>query len=169
MLDVKWENLDGAFAELEQEVTDIVRGITIESFHFLLRTSPQYYGRFVANWNYSLNTQNTSVNSAFQPKVAYWKTDEMNAQSIYKKGDEEAITYAMQNNAGVPDGFKLGDTVYFTNSVDHADDLEEGRIQLRAVNMPGRPMKRTLDRISSWYSNDVNHSRTDTLKRLRMY
>ena len=85
------------------------------------------------------------------------------------KGDPEAVMYAMLNNTGVPQGFKLGDTVYFTNSVDHAEDLEEGRITLRAVNMPGRPLHRTLDRVASWYGSDVNPSRAETLKKYRMY
>ena len=45
-----WTGLDQAFAELEAEVTEVIRGITVEIFKHTLEMSPQYFGRYVSSW-----------------------------------------------------------------------------------------------------------------------
>ncbi len=51
-----WENLDAAFAELEAECADIVRGMTVEIFLHTLQYSPQYFGRYASSWTYKIGS-----------------------------------------------------------------------------------------------------------------
>ena len=50
-----WEGLDEAFAELEAECANVIRGMTVEIFKYTLQQSPQSKGVFVSSWQYSLN------------------------------------------------------------------------------------------------------------------
>ena len=164
-----WENLDAAFAELEAECTDIVRGMTVEIFLHTLQYSPQAYGRFVSSWTYEIGRPKYWTNPQFDIDM-----EDSGQVALSRKGDPEAIFSAMLHNSGKDSGFRLGDTVYISNGVDHGQGsyaglIEEGQINLRAVNMPGRPLGRAIDRAATWFANDVNPKHAANLKALRIY
>ena len=60
-----WENLDAAFAELEAECADIVRGMTVEIFLHTLQYSPQYFGRYASSWTYKIGSPEFWTNPEF--------------------------------------------------------------------------------------------------------
>lgn len=164
-----WIGLDEAFAELEQECTEIVRGITVEIFNHTLHMSPQYFGRYVSSWTYKVGSPDFWTN----PEFNYFIED-TGGIPIGRKGDPEAIFSAVLHNAGREREFKLGDTVYISNGVDHgegpyAEAIEDGTISLRDVNQPGRPLGRSIDRAGVWYATSVNPARVPALRAMRIY
>ena len=170
-LEVKtqWQGLDEAFAALEAECTDIVRGLTVSAWRAVLRATPQYSGDMAASWNYCLNTP-TFTNRAGQAERVW--VDEMSFIP-YRRGDSPAIAIANSSNAGRDAAFKLGDRVIFTNGSDHgqgdyAQQAWDGTLPLRTVNLMGRPLGRTLDEIESRYGTGISRAAAGQIKNLRI-
>lgn len=169
-IDAEWENLDEAFSTLEAECTDIVRGITVEVFWNTLKMSPQYFGRFASSWTYRIGSPEFRSSTDFD-----YESEDQGYAEIFRKGSVPAIESALKYNKGRDANFKLGDTVYISNGVNHgegsyAQGIEDGSIYLRPVNMPGRPLGRAIDIASSWYGNEVHESHVGPLKRImRLY
>lgn len=95
----------------EDRVMHVANGIAVELFEEVLRTSPQFSGDFAANWQYSIN----SINSTF---------NELNllddpARPSFGAGSHPAIQYAKTMNKGRDTGYQLGDTLYIANSAYH--------------------------------------------------
>jgi len=164
-----WEGLDEAFAELESECADIVRGLTVEVFWNTLKMSPQYYGRYASSWTYQVGSPDFHSNPTFN-------TETREGFSVVKqKGDTAAISAALSYSSGRDKAFKLGDTVYIANGADHGEgpyaaDIEDGTIQLRHVNRPGRPLGRAIDIAESWYGNDMKPTHVGPLTQImRLY
>lgn len=169
-----WTNLDAAFAELEAECTDIIRGLTVRVWNGILVKTPQYYGRMAASWTYCLNNE-----------VFYDRSDEVDPQSNQldannfrspfdfqplRKGHPDAIAVANAANKGRDRAFRLGNTVYLTNGVDHGEGpysqaVEDGEVVLRSVNLPGAPASRTLDWAGTYYKS-VSRAKAQSLKTL---
>ena len=165
----EWDNLDAAFAELEAECTDVVRGMSVDIFNTILDWSPQYFGRYVSSWAYSIG------NPVYYTNLTYIaEPEDQGYMTIYRKGDTDAINTAKAFNAGKDKAFKLGDTIYIANGVDHGEGpyaagVEDGSIRLRPVNLPGAPATRALDRAGVWYANDVNKMHAAKLKAMSIY
>lgn len=163
-----WIDLDKAFAELEAECAEIVRGITVEIFRHTLEMSPQYFGRYVSSWTYRVGKPELWTNPEFD-----FVLEDAGGERIRRKGDTEAINAAKQHNAGREMEFKLGATVFISNGVDHgegpyADLIEQEPDWLRDVNKPGRPLGRSIDRAGLWYAHTVNPKRAPALRALRI-
>lgn len=160
-----WEGLDAAFAELEAECANVVRGMTVEIFKTAVTWSPQSKGVFVSSWQYSLN------------RPVYWSNPFYAdiPRETFVKGNQPAINEAFQINSDKDTPFKLGDTVYISNGAEGLDGeygilIEEGAMKLRYENRGGlRPLSRAVDRAASWFANDVNPTHAAKLKALRIY
>ena len=168
-ISTEWEGLDAAFKDLVNECSDVVRGLTVEIFQHTLQMSPQSFGRYVSSWTYKVGSPDFYSNQTF-----VYEAEDQGYAEIKRKGDPEAIFAAMAHNKGRDKAFKLGDTVYFANGVDHgegpyAQGIEDGTIKLRMVNLPGRPVTRAIDRAAAWFANDMNPSHAAKYKALRMY
>lgn len=164
--DLSWEgaSLDAAFAELEAECAQVVRGMTVKMWESILLRTPQYLGRMAASWSYSLNAPQFYDRS----QMVDW--DVARPRS---RGNLVAVEVANADNVGSELGFKLGDTVWIANGVDHGEgyysgDVETGAIRLRAVNLPGAPVSRTIDMIHSRYGEDVSPRAAELLKTLKI-
>lgn len=163
-LDLSWDNLDEAFASLEQEITDVVRGLSVVLFQQVVLRTPQYLGRMAASYTYSLNAPvyvdrsflfGDEIEGQFQSKP--WITKPSS------KGGVKAVNLASLYNQGKPDRFKLGDTVYISNGVDHGEGaysgaVESGEVKLRAVNRPGNAVHRSLTYINALYGKNVSYA-----------
>lgn len=170
-----WVDLDKAFAELEAECTDIVRGLTVRVFNGTLSKTPQYLGRMAASWTYSIGAPEFIDRSDLVDAVG--GTGVHTELGYYRKGvvplrrgDPVAIAVANAANAGRDQAFKLGDMVYLSNGVNHGEgaysqDIEDGNIILRAENRPGAPVSRTLDWVGAYYQ-DISPVKARTLKSL---
>jgi hypothetical protein len=182
-LDLEWEgnSFEDAFDELEADVTNIVRGLSVDMWHGIVNRTPQSRGRMVVSWSYSLNTPKFEDRSKQAPPyemkmVRVWSREEGRFKfldeaydgvnylaSAFQKGSEPAIRIVNAINAGADELFKLGDEVFISNGVDHGEGaysgaVEYGEIKLRSVNMPGNAVARTLAQITSSYGEDVPDS-----------
>jgi hypothetical protein len=166
-LENTWEGLDAAFLELEAECASVIRGLTVEAWGRVLNTTPQFYGRAVASWSYSLGSPVFVDRSDDVWFGQDWRTED-NRKS---RGSTAAIGIANSFNLGKDHAFKLGDTVWFANGVDHGEGpysqaLEDATISLRSVNRPGHMVKRAIDYIQAKYGEDVKPSSAARLKGL---
>lgn len=179
-VDFKWEgdSLDRAFAELEKECEQIVRGLTVELWRGVLSKTPQMFGRMAASWTYSLNEPHYVDRSRQVPDPEGQKQSALAYSNFGEfkglwRGHPVAIAIANAANAGKDAAFRLGDTVWFANGVDHGEGpyseaVESGEIRLRKLNRPGQPVARTLDRAHSMYSEGVSAHGGARLKLLRL-
>lgn len=180
MLDVvtDWDDLDGAFDALEAECTDIVRGITLVAWNRTLEQTPQFYGRLVASWTYSLDmpvfTDNSHLIDTEAVAQRYGHANDEGEPEFdgLRKGHPDAIAIANSINARVPAQFRLGDTVWFANGADHdegpyAGEKEAGE-RLRPANRPGHMAQRALDWVQARYGVDIIPARALVLKQTRM-
>lgn len=178
-LQVDWENLDDAFGDLERECSEIVRGLSIEAWNFTLQQTPQFEGRLVASWSYSLNQPHYVDRSRAAELIT--KTadqfltddDEGDVFSGRRKGDPEAIAIANLGSEGKEMPFALGMSIFFANGVDHGEgpyaaDIERGAAHLRPVNQPGRMAERAFDRLAARYGSGVSARKADELKSMRI-
>lgn len=169
-----WKGLDAAFAELEAECTEVARGLTVRIWNGILSKTPQYEGRMAASWSYSIGAPEYVDRSALVSPdptgqgdfthLGYYKHG---VDPIYK-GHPVAIGVANSTNQGKDKAFKLGDTIYIANGVDHGEGaysgaVEDGNVILRAENLPGAPVSRTLD-WASVYFNDISPQKAMSLK-----
>lgn len=166
MVEVDWIDLDGAFAALEDELTRVAQGLTVVAWDSLLDKTPQFYGRMVASWNYSIG-QPDFTDRSHQAWAAHSAQTDRGPFAGLAKGHPVAIAIANANNIGRDSRFNLGDTVYFSNGVNHGEGpysqaVEDGDVNLRAVNRPGRPAARTFDWLSQNYA-DVSAGQAKTL------
>jgi hypothetical protein len=155
--------------------TNVVRGLTVRTFNGILSKTPQYLGRMAASWTYSIGApQYIDRSSQVQPpavKDISGFIDYGEFTGLWR-GHPLAIALANAASANRDSSFKLGDTVYISNGVNHGEgpysqDIEDGNITLRSVNRPGAPVARTLDSIGAMYGN-VSPARAATLKSLRI-
>lgn len=177
-VDLEWENLDEAFAELERDLTAVARGITIEAWNLVLKQTPQFYGRAAASWTYSINEPVFMDRSRLvepSSNTGHYRTDpdEGDVFTGRSKGDPEAIGIANLGSMGNETSFRLGDTIYFANGVDHGEgpyaaDLESVSIFLRSVNQPGRMVSRAFDKVSIRYQNGTSNAQAAVLKQLKI-
>lgn len=164
----EWDNLDTAFAELEKECEEVVRGLTISMWKSILRYTPQYEGRMAASWTYSIGAP---VYADRSEMVGAGPDRGFRSFIPYQKGSRPAIEVA--NQMGTPSQpMRLGDVVYISNGVNHGEgpysqDIEDGNINLRAVNRPGQPVARTLALVQGRYGADISRAAAGQLKRMR--
>lgn len=170
-----WEGLDEAFEALEAECEQIVRGLTVRIWNGILSKTPQYHGRMVASWSYSLNGPEYVDRSEQVEFMGPRKIELGNFEpsSALYKGHHKAINVANLANTGREMRFKLGDTVYISNGVDHGEGpyselVENGGVHLRAPNLPGAPVARTLDWVEANFGVDIKPYRAEALKGLKI-
>ena len=160
------QSVEAAFMLLEADLTAAVRGLTVDIWNNVLRRTPQYEGRMAASWTYSLNNPIYVDRSGQVDNSGEVTMTDDGAQYRYshtgikRKGDLAAIQISNEANIGHDRSFKLGDTVFISNGVDHGEgpysqDVEDGVVRLRAVNKPGNAVGRTLDMIHSRFSEDM--------------
>jgi hypothetical protein len=181
MLEVtmEWEGLDAAFAALEQQCTDIVRGIAIEAWNYVLSQTPQFFGDAVASWTF------TTVSPSFvdrsnlvdhadplldepdpnDPKGFKYQYD---PDTIKRKGNSVAIEIANTFSAMAPYTFRLGQEIWFANGRPYSQALEDGTINLRSVNRPGHMVSRALDHIQTAYGDQVSPRSVQRLTELKV-
>ena len=163
-------SIDAAFAELEAECTEIVRGLTVRTWNSILSRTPQFLGRMTASWTYSLNSPQFVDRSSTIPAPSPEKNGFINYENFSGlwRGHPTAMAIANAASSGRDSQFKLGDTVWFSNGVNHGEGeyagaVESGEVKLRSVNLPGEPVRRTLDFIGVFYEH-ISPNKASTLK-----
>ena len=174
-MSVEWANLDVAFDALEAEVGRIAKGVTVSLWKDILKRTPQYTGEMAASWTYSIGTpvyvdRGDKVESVERVTRIGADGEEFDGFSSYGlwRGHQKAIGVANKYSAGKEDAYKLGDVVYIANGAGHAGRIELDLVQLRGVNLPGRPAHYAISSIASRYSSGISRRAAAQLKRLRI-
>jgi hypothetical protein len=181
-LELEWEGLEEAFSELEQDCTDIVRGMTVWAWNTVLQQTPQWSGAMAVSWSYSLNSPHyedrthEAVNDTVEVDGKEMPLHQGREYSLLHKGYMPNIEVANAHSAGNDLPFRLGDTVYISNGVQSEDDYAQAIedknysvVNLRSANRPGAMMGRTLDRMQSmWNANGVTPNAAQNLKLLKI-
>lgn len=169
-----WDNLDEGFAEIEAQLTGVIRGMTVTIWRDVLKWTPQYHGRMAASWTYSIGAPTFVDRSAAVDFVGPRRTQigKFAPVDALYKGHPVGIGVANAASAGREQGYKLGDTVWIANGVDHGEGpysqaIESGEIPLRLVNRPGRPGGRAIDAATSRYA-DVDRAKVPLLQKLQL-
>jgi len=129
--------VDAWLATCTDLATEVAKGYVSETYHYILETSPQFSGDFVANWNLSLMLpDNSFVHLHPVSSFAWFRSPR------YGEGDREAIDKALSRARAAFDGFRLGVPVFFTNASAHDDEpyalkIEANTIEFRPVNVSG--------------------------------
>lgn len=173
MLDFTWDNLDQAIEDLiKDEITPIIRGLAVYTWSGILHKTPQYFGRLVASWSFSLNSPQFVDRSAMvlpndEQTVGY-------PLPLRWRGHTQAIDIANTMNAGKELSFNLGDTIWFANGADHGDGPYSAFIEtvdsnwLRFYNRPGKAVSRTLDGVNARFGTDMTEQAASRMKQLKI-
>lgn len=140
-------------AEIEKQATEVVKGLAIESFRTLLMTSAQFTGDFAANWNVSVGNIDTFFKPLEHSRLS--KKYFANGNSpVFIMGSGPAINEATRRNTGKLDIFRLGDSIFISNSSAHdepyANLIEDGVVNFRPGNQ-GMPVATTMASMRSRY------------------
>lgn len=170
-LELEWDDIDFAFAEFErEELRPIIRGMTVQLWNNILLFTPQFYGRMVASWNYTLNAPFYDDRS----ELVSPERDFAGLRMAREQGHPAAIAIANRFNQGHEEGFVLGNDVWFANGVDHGEGEYSEWVEtadqhkLRPENWPGHPVERSLAIIESLYGSEMTEQQASRLKNLRI-
>lgn len=134
----------GWFDAVEEAAAEAAVGLANKVFDKVLIESPQYSGAFAANWKMSYGSVDTS-----------FKFDPLNtkgeAPAPYERNSDAAKGYAKARKGGAVASFRLGQSIFISNSTKSANEvsrggfsasmftnlawkIEEGHINFRPVN-----------------------------------
>lgn len=186
----EWEanSFEDAFDELEDDVTNVIRGLSVDMWYGIVHRTPQAFGRMVVSWTYSLNRPLFVDRSHQAPPfsthtIRNWVRNEDGSTEYldttfeapaFHKGSLPAIRIANAINAGADELFKLGDEIFISNGANHGDGaysgaVEYGEVKLRSINNPGNAVERTMTQVASRYSEDVSDAAADKLRKKKIY
>jgi len=97
----------------------------------ILKQTPQYSGRAVANWNLGIGAPDYSYNDDIGDEIAQIGADEGGRRTSFahKRRDRKWIDYAIARNEPKVAEIQRGTRVYITNGV-RGDDDNSGRSEL---------------------------------------
>ena len=176
-------DLDDAFADLERELSEVARGLSVFMWDTVLKQTPQWAGRMAASWTYSLGSpvfvdrsKTMDENATGHPTLHQTAFSPVTGEEGFdgrKKGDPEAIGIANFASLGADTAFRLGMDIWFANGVDHGEgaysgEIESGGVRLRRVNLPGTPVRTSIDLVQARYGGGVEAIDASYLKNLRI-
>ena len=128
----------GWFDAVEKAAEDAAVGLATKVFEKALVESPQYSGSYAGNWKLSYGSIDTSFE--FDPLGT------KGSGPVYQRGSGPAQDHARAHGMKSPGGFKLGQSIFVSNStvskssdprysdVNLAWQIEQGYIRFRPVN-----------------------------------
>lgn len=153
--------ITNAINEFQQESVEVLRGISIAAYSWVLADTPQWSGNAVSNWNYSVDTVDTEV--TFELKASNQSeraavgaprnaTSSKFGAPVAQKGDSRAIGISVSRNQGREARLRsLTQQVFISNSaksLDHKSYIEMLEANpnsfLRPVNEPGHMVALTV-------------------------
>lgn len=172
-LEFTWEGLDEAIDRLVQEqIEPVLRGLSVELWNDNLERTPQFFGRLVASWSYTVGeplfTDRSDLITFVKDAEAPGKT------RARQKGDPEGISIANLNSRGKDLGFRLGQTIWMANGADHGQGAYSTEIEetdpsnLREVNRPGHALAYAVAAIEAKYGQEITGSQALKLKNLHI-
>jgi len=97
-----------------------------EVFKRILRETPQYTGKAVANWNLSIGSPNFDFDDNLGDKPEYMSSSAFFPSAVHEKGDERWMRIARNRARPIKDQIRSGDKVFICNGTSGDDDLGVG-------------------------------------------
>jgi hypothetical protein len=154
-----FEEIDSWLLAVTQELEDTARGLGAQALRTLALYSAQYSGDFAANWKVSINNEPPPpfeegvIHSRLDP--TYYGSKDTGKFTPSIMGDPAAISHTLEQAAGRMSRFKLGDTIWLSNSARHDElyawKIENNEIKFRPGNK-GEPVRRTLEEMRTNYT-----------------
>lgn len=140
------DEIDKWLVDCEKLTTRVAKGIAVQIFSDVIYRSVQYSGDFAANWKFKVGSIDTTFEVDIFKNKTFYKFGKGETEGKFEAtvnvetyGDtSQAPRYAARKNAGRDSSFKLGDTIYLSNSSTHdhayAPGIETGETYLRNPN-----------------------------------
>lgn len=156
----------------EQEITEVLKGIAISAFEYILEETPQWTGKMVESTRINLNridysgTDPTALRASgrsdmgkpmVNPSVGGQSHKYQRHFARKQKGDQESIANAKTANAGKLDGMTVNDTVIISNNVKGQEDTSYASFVENDRNAKGASFLRAVNRPSGMYANAATH------------
>lgn len=155
--------IDKWLEEVEELAVEVYRGLAIEGLRAVVVETPQDTGNAASNWNFSIDSQDTSVTDELRQLVKSAEGSNLDYESFpqYSKRtpNPRAFELVAERNGGREfDLLSLDQEVYISNS----SGLEESYIQLleenpneflRKENDPGHMVQNAKTTLSTVYGN----------------
>lgn len=153
----------GFMAEAHTEATQVAKGYVSETLRYILKTSPQYSGDFVANWNVYLGAPRYEFEyDVVNTRTLGTKKDGTRSKTarlatVFQEGSQPAQDHALAKAKATLSRFTLGTPVFFTNASEHTAPysvkIERDKIRFRPENPSGgRVMERAMTEMGSKYT-----------------
>lgn len=126
--------------------TDEYRDMVWEIFLRVVRETPQYTGKAVANWNISVGQPDFSFDDTLGDHDIWFDEDRpedsggINPEDLRHKGDRKWMQIAWNRNRPKKDAIRYGDKVFISNGATGDSTTgypEEGFAYLEAIQEPG--------------------------------
>lgn len=146
--------------QTRQLTVDVFKALVKDAFYRLLRNTPQWSGRAVANWKISLNAESPSFDPTLgdeptmQHVVVGDQSHGIRFEGVRQKGDERWMRYARNQAKPVIDSIHYRDRVYISNAVlgdidiwkkgEHEHAGERNFAYLAAMHQQGSPWYQSL-------------------------
>lgn len=121
-----------------------------EVFKRILRETPQYTGKAVANWNLSIGAPNFDFNDDFGDEPEFMSKFAQFSSPVHEKGDERWMRKARDRARPIKDRIRSGDKVFICNGTVGDDDLGAGEV---GGGAPGFNYMAALQDSSYWARN----------------
>jgi hypothetical protein len=165
-LDQVFKEMDAWLLQAEAEVERVAISYAHTALKHAANRSPQYSGDFVSNWKLSVNR--IPGITEFEPNVF---PDKMfPTENPYQMGERPGIDEAIQRNEDAISefNFKLGDTIWLSNSAYHdstyAWKIENSTIKLRPVNYGGYAPLKQVRNFMRHHFREINKQTRKLLK-----
>jgi len=113
--------------EVKKKADETIRRVSWEAFEKLIVNSPVDVGNFRANWLVALNTAKAGDPKNYRGKAGTAGTIQSQRSTNPGVAKGSSPTALEKTNAAPLFSAKLGDTIYITNNLEYADQLENGR------------------------------------------
>jgi hypothetical protein len=125
--------------------TQQYRDMVWEIFLRVVRETPQYTGKAVANWNISTGAPDFSFDESLGDHDPWFDPPEIgisetNPEDLRSKGDRKWMQIAWNRNRPKKDAIRYNDTVFISNGATGDSDThnpDEGFAYIEAIQQPG--------------------------------
>ncbi len=123
--------VDLAFKQVADLGTDAYRSFIWDVFLRILKETPQWSGKAVANWNISIHTPNFNFDDSLGDEVGRYGV-------AHEKGDERWIRIARERNRPIVKRVRYRDKVFISNGVvGDTDGGKSAHAYMEALQDPG--------------------------------
>lgn len=131
--------VDLMFRRAQEQTREEFQNFVWEIFKRILRESPQWSGKGVANWNLSVNAPNLEYREDFGDEIgALGRHHSVGALgATHQRGDERWARIARDRARPIKNGIFLKDKVFISNATRGDGDEVGAELYMQALQNPG--------------------------------